>query len=323
MSQRELLILGSAAQTPTRQRNHNGYLLRWDSELLLFDPGEGTQRQLRFAGHSAAKVSRICITHFHGDHCLGLPGVIQRLSLDQAPGPVHVYFPVAGLEYFQRLRHAAAFHETTELAVHPCEPGVIAETGGFTLVAAALDHRIPTLGWRLEEPERAHLIPELLTARGIHGPAVGRLREEGAVEVDGRLTSLEEVSRRRAGQRFAFVMDTALCDAAFDLAAGADLLVCEATYLTCDAELAAEYKHLTAAQAARIAAEAGARRLVLTHFSQRYGSGEEFYREAREIFPDVVVAEDLLRVQVPPRAADAHAGAAGLSAVPTTGGHDA
>jgi ribonuclease Z len=300
MTQRELLVLGSSAQTPTRRRNHNGYLLRWDRELLLFDPGEGTQRQLIHAGMSGARINRICITHFHGDHCLGLPGIIQRLSLDQASGPVHAYYPAEGSQYFDRLRTAAAFHETTELVAHPCAPGVVASAEAFELSALALQHRIPTLGWRLVEPPRRHFLPERLAARGIEGPAVGRLRRDGAVEAPGGTVRLDDVSEVRPGQRFAFVMDTVLCDAAFELAADADLLVCEATYLTADEHLALAYKHLTAAQAARIAAESGARRLVLTHFSQRYPDVERFAQEAGEIFPDVVLAEDLMRIAVPP-----------------------
>ena len=301
MSQRELTVLGSSAQTPTRERNHNGYLLRWDNEVLLFDPGEGTQRQLSFAGRSAAKITRICITHFHGDHCLGLPGILQRLSLDRAPGPVDVYFPRGGTEYFERLRYASVYNAVTDLRVQPCDPGVVAEGPPFTLTARALDHRVETLGWRLDEPDGIHLIPEALAARGISGPAVGALRRKGIAEIDGATVHLAEVSEPRPGQSFAFVMDTALCDAAFELAAGADLLVCEATYLEADAALAREYKHLTARQAGLIAAEAGARRLVLTHFSQRYGDASAFAREAGELFADVVVAEDLMHVAVPPR----------------------
>ena len=301
MSQRELIVLGSAAQTPTRDRNHNGYLLRWDRELVLFDPGEGTQRQMLFAGVSAAKLTRICITHFHGDHCLGVPGVIQRLSLDQARGPVDVYFPAEGQVYFERLRGAAAFHETTPLRIHPCEPGAAFEAPAFRLSALALDHRVPTLGWRLEEPQRRHLLPERLAQLGLAGPAVGELQRTGSATVDGHRIDIEDVSELRPGQSFAFVMDTAYCDEAVELARGVDLLVCEATFLDADAHLAAKYKHLTAGEAGRLASQAGARRLVLSHFSQRYGDPEQFRREAGAHFDDVVVASDLQRIGVPDR----------------------
>ena len=100
MSDRELVVLGTASQAPTRRRNHNGYLLRWDGEGLLFDPGEGTQRQMIFAGVTASQITRICLTHFHGDHCLGLPGVLQRMSLDRVPHVVDACFPAQNREVF-------------------------------------------------------------------------------------------------------------------------------------------------------------------------------------------------------------------------------
>jgi ribonuclease Z len=106
VSNRELVILGTASQAPTRSRNHNGYFLRWDDEGLLFDPGEGTQRQMLFAGVTASQITRICITHLHGDHCLGLPGVLARMSLDRVPHPVEVCYPAGSREVFGRLRHA-------------------------------------------------------------------------------------------------------------------------------------------------------------------------------------------------------------------------
>ena len=111
MSVRELIVLGTASQVPTRYRNHNGYLLRWDDEGFLFDPGEGTQRQMIYSNVASTAITRICITHFHGDHCLGLAGISQRISLDGAPHPVHVYFPRSGQKYCDRLRRASIYHD--------------------------------------------------------------------------------------------------------------------------------------------------------------------------------------------------------------------
>src|SRR5213082_4268810 len=111
MSVRELVVLGTSSQVPTRYRNHNGYFLRWDDEGLLFDPGEGTQRQMIFAGVTVSQITRICITHFHGDHCLGLPGVLQRMSLDRVPHVVEAFFPAESAEVFGRLRRAALFRD--------------------------------------------------------------------------------------------------------------------------------------------------------------------------------------------------------------------
>lgn len=294
--------MGTASQAPTRYRNHNGYLLRWDGEGILFDPGEGTQRQFTLAGVSPAAVTRICITHFHGDHCLGLPGMIMRLALDHGALPIPVHYPASGEPYFRRLRYASAGQEHVEVEGRPvAEPGIVHVEDGFTLRCARLTHRIDTLGWRLEEPDGRRMLSERLAALGIADADIGRLQHAGALEVDGRTVTLEEVSEHRPGQSFAFVMDTAWCDGALELADGADLVVCEATFLSTERHLAAKYGHLTAREAGRLAAQAGARRLVLTHFSRRYPDVRVLADEAGEEFDDIVVAEDLDRIAVPPR----------------------
>ncbi len=304
MPARELVVLGTASQAPTRHRNHNGYVLRWDAEGVLFDPGEGTQRQMLLAGVASSTITRICVTHFHGDHCLGLPVVLQRLSLDRVGHPVDVFYPSAGQEFYDRLRRCALYNDTVDVRAHPVDEGGVVDPGPepFSLTAAQLDHRTETLGWRVEEPGGRRMLPERLEAAGVAGPDVGRLQREGSIVTPaGRTVTVEEMSEPRRGKVFAFVMDTRLCDAAFALADGADLLVCESTFLERDADLAAAYGHLTAAQAARVAKAAGARRLVLSHFSQRYPDAAVYAAEAGEIFPEVVVARDLDRVPVPPR----------------------
>jgi ribonuclease Z len=303
VSPRELVILGSASQVPTRTRNHNGYLLRWDGEGILFDPGDGTQRQMIRAGVAATDVTRLCVTHFHGDHCLGVSGVVQRLSLDRVPHAVHAHFPASGTEFFHRLRHASVFYDVVDLREHPVvSEGVVASGSFGTLSALRLDHGPDTYGYRLVEPDGRRMLPARLAALGIAGPLVGVLQRSGVVSVDGRPVTVEEVSEPRPGQRFAFVMDTRLCDAVYALADGVDLLVIESTYLDADADLAAAHGHLTAGQAGRVAAACGVRRLVLTHFSQRYDDASAFGVEAAKHFAgEVVVAEDLMRVEVPRR----------------------
>ncbi|MEG8181890.1 ribonuclease Z [Nocardia terpenica] len=300
---RELVVLGTASQVPTRQRNHNGYLLRWDNEGLLFDPGEGTQRQMLYAGVSATGITRICITHFHGDHCLGLSGIIARLNLDRVPHAVDVCFPASGRVFYERLRDVVPwFPGLRERPV--AAPGPIPLAGApFTLEAVPLSHRIDTFGYRLAEPDGRRMLPDRLAHFGIAGRDVGILQREGALRLaDGRTVALAEVSAVRRGQRFAFVMDTRMCSGVEELAQDADMLVIESTFLDDDADLAHEFGHLTAGQAARVAADAGVRTLVLTHFSQRYRDLEGHRVEARKYFDgELVVAEDLMRVPVPTR----------------------
>ncbi|RFU21582.1 ribonuclease Z [Geodermatophilus marinus] len=304
MTVRELVVLGTASQVPTRTRNHNGYLLRWDGQGLLFDPGEGTQRQMLLAGVPSSAVTRICLTHFHGDHCLGLPGVVQRMSLDGVTRPVPVHSPASGRPFLDRLLAASAFRDVTDLRPEPVREDGVLDPGPPVLEACRLDHAVDAVGYRLVEPDGRRMLPDRLAAAGIAGPDVGRLQREGVLDTGGRTVRLAEVSAPRPGQRFAFVMDTRLCDGMHTLADGADLLVVEATFLHEDAALAHEYGHLTARQAAGVAAECGVRRLVLTHFSQRYPDPRAFRDEAAAVFAgDLVVAEDLATVPLPPRRA--------------------
>ncbi|MDQ0403707.1 ribonuclease Z [Streptomyces sp. NBC_01723] len=300
MSVRELVVLGTASQVPTRHRNHNGYLLRWDGEGILFDPGEGTQRQMLRAGVAAHDLNRICVTHFHGDHSLGLAGVIQRVNLDQVPHEITAHYPRSGRRFFERLRYATAYRETVALTESPVDTdGPLAVTPAYTLDAHKLSHPVESYGYRLTEPDGRRMLPDRLAAHGIRGPDVGRLQREGSLGG----VPLDEVSEVRRGQRFAFVMDTRLCPGVHTLAEGCDLLVIESTFLDEDEALATDHGHLTAGQAARVARDAGVRHLVLTHFSQRYSEPEEFERQARAagFAGELTVARDLTRIPVPKR----------------------
>jgi ribonuclease Z len=297
---RELVVLGTASQVPTRQRNHNGYLLRWDGEGILFDPGEGSQRQMLHAGVTAHDLTRICVTHFHGDHSLGLAGVIQRINLDRVPHPVTAHYPASGQRYFDRLRYATAYHEAADLREEPVTgDGPLATTPAFTLSAVRLSHPVESYGYRLDEPDGRRMLPDRLAAHGITGPDIGRLQREGTL----RGIPLADVSEPRPGQSFAFVMDTRLCPGVTALATGCDLLVIESTFLDEDAALATAHGHLTAGQAAATARDAGVRHLVLTHFSQRYPDVARFAAQARAAGFEgtLTIAEDLTRVPVPQR----------------------
>ncbi|XVQ12585.1 ribonuclease Z [Spirillospora sp. CA-255316] len=310
MSVRELIVLGSASAVPTKTRNHNGYLLRWDGHGLLFDPGEGTQRQMTHAGVTASDLTWLCVTHFHGDHCLGVPGIVQRIARDGVEHRVEAVFPASGAKYWERLRHAAAFHDTAPIHEQPVSGEAMRlETGDapFTLTARRLDHYVEAYGYRLEEPDGVTMLPAELAARGVRGPLVRRLQEDGAVTTpDGRTVALEECSVRRPGQKVAFVMDTRLCPAVYELADGVDMLIIESTFLDEDESLAAERAHLTAGQAAAAAAAGGVRHLVLTHLSERYRAEDEerFLRQAAARFSgEITLVHDLDRVPVPRRRA--------------------
>jgi ribonuclease Z len=302
MSVREIIALGTASQVPTRLRNHNGYFLRWDDEGFLFDPGEGTQRQMAFASLASSSINRVCVTHFHGDHCLGLGGIIQRASLDRITHPLYVHFPASGAQYFERLRYASIYYPAAEIVPSPVRElpslAVIADTPTYTLYAHALDHGVPTIGYRLEEKSGRRFVPELLAAAGVSGPLVGALSRQGSVTIDGRTVTVDQVSTHRRGSVVAFVMDTRPCAGALALARDADILVMEATYTAEDQSLATEHGHSSSADAARTALEANAKQLAITHFSQRYASTEQHVREARAIFENTIALHDLDRLVI-------------------------
>jgi ribonuclease Z len=289
---------------PTRQRNHNGYLLLWDDEGVLVDPGEGTQRQLLLSGVRATRITHICLTHLHGDHCLGLPGVLARLAQCQLRGPVSLHFPASGLGYVERLLTSSILDLDLDLRLDPVsEPGVVVDRKRFRLRTERLDHSADAMGWRVEDPSRRHLLPDRLREHAVGGAAVQTLVREGEVRVGDRMVHLDEVSAMGEAHAVAFVFDTRWCDGAVALARDADLLVCESTFLDVDADLARDYRHLTAKQAGELATVAGAHRLVLTHFSGRYPDAGQFLTEAAGEFRDVILAEDLLRIPLvrPPR----------------------
>lgn len=295
MSVRDLIILGSSSQQPTRYRNHGGYLVRWNEEGLLFDPGEGTQRQFIFANVAPTCVNRIFISHFHGDHCLGFGSMLMRLNGDKVTHPIHCYYPASGKKYFDRLRYGTIYHENIEVIEHPVyEEGIVENDGRFLIEATFLDHGIDNVGWRITEPATRKFEKEKLKQFHIQGEKVGELQEQGSIEIDGRKILLDDVSYIRPGDTLAVVIDTRFCQNAIDISKNARLLLCESTYLEEHRDLAYDHYHLTAKQAAEIAKAAGAKQLVLTHFSARYLSSKAFELEAQSIFPNTLAAEDLM-----------------------------
>ncbi len=295
MSVRDIIILGCSSQQPTRKRNHGAYLFRWNDEGLLFDPGEGTQRQFIFANVAPPVVTRIFVSHFHGDHCLGLGSMLMRLNLDKVTHPIHCYYPASGKKYFDRLRYGTIYHETINVIEHPvAAPGLVHDDGRFRIEATFLEHGIDNIGWRVTEPDARKFDREKLNEFAVFGPAVRELQQNGVININGKLVNLDDVSAIRKGDSIAIVIDTRYCQNAIDIAKDAKVLLCESTYLDEHRDLAYKHFHLTSKEAATIAKQANAQKLILTHFSARYQSLRDFEVEARSIFPNTFVADDML-----------------------------
>ena len=232
MSAREITFLGTASQVPTRHRNHNGLFIRWDTLGILVDPGEGTQRQLLLAGIAATQITHILITHFHGDHCLGLAALSQRISLDKVPHPVEVIYPASGQVFFERLRYASIYKEQAQLVPVPLALPTGADGNPVvgpllaTEIAAAkvkiwarpLSHRVECFGYRIEEADGVRMLPDKLAELAVRGPDIKKLQQSGTIVVGGKTISIGEVSVPRLGQKLAVVMDSRPCAQAVELA---------------------------------------------------------------------------------------------------------
>jgi ribonuclease Z len=294
MTLRQLVILGCSSQQPTRKRSHGAYLLRWHGEGMLFDPGEGAQRQLIFADVPPPCITRIFVSHFHGDHCWGLGSILNRLNLDKVTHPIHCYYPASGQVYFDRLRYATIYHENITVILHPVhQAGVVEEGDTFLIEAFRLEHGVDNFAWRIKEKDVRKFDAQKLKEKGVQGPVVRQLEKAGRVVVDGKDVLLDEVSHIRPGDIFTIAIDSLPCPAIIAAAKGATLFLCESTYLEEHRHLAKQYLHMTAKQAAEIAKKAGVKQLVLTHFSARYQELDGFAEEARQIFPATEIATDL------------------------------
>ena len=300
MSVRDLIILGCSSQHPTRLRNHGAYLLRWNEQGFLFDPGEGTQRQFTYAEVSPTCVNRIFISHFHGDHCLGFGSMLMRLNLDKVMHPIHCYYPASGKIYFDRLRYGTIYHNRIEVIEHPIEnDGLVHQDEMFSIEAAFLDHGVDNLGYRIQEADTIKFDKEKLANFHVKGSKVKELEEKKVLMIEGKKVHLEEVSYLRKGNIFSIVIDTKPCKNAIELAKDAKLFLCESTYLEEHRDLAKNHLHMTAKEAAMIAKKAQVKQLILTHFSARYRDLMPFIEEARSVFEETDIAEDFKRIPFP------------------------
>ncbi len=299
-----LTFLGTSAARPTVERNVSALALQREGETLLFDCGEGTQRQMMRYGVSFA-LSEIFFTHFHADHFLGMIGLVRTLGLQGREEPLRLYGPRGAKQVLNNALLLGVEKVPFGVEIHEVKPGaVIGERKGFSITAFATDHGAGSIGYALVESERyGRFDPEKARALGIpEGPLWGKLQRGEPIELtDGRtLTADSVVGPRRPGRKVCITGDTAPCASVVDAAAGADLLVHEATFGEEEKDRAKETFHSTAREAAQVAKAAQVRKLVLTHLSARYSiSADDLVKEAKEVFGDVAAAKDGLVVDVP------------------------
>jgi ribonuclease Z len=291
-----LTFLGTAGSWPTKDRSASAIALDLERELVLLDCGEGTQRQFFQSPASFMRVRRIFLTHFHGDHFLGLPGLVQSMNLNNRTEPLDIYGPPDARELVERALALGYFTQRFPIAIHPLAPGASVELDGYRVVTAHAEHPVPALAFRIEEgPKRGRFDGALARSLGIEGPDFRRLEAGERVRVGSRVVRPEDVmGAPRPGRSVVYSGDTAPSDDVRRLADGATVLVHEATV---GRELEAEanaWGHSSARQAAELARDARVGALFLTHFSSRYKELEPLEDEAKVVFAGSRAARDLL-----------------------------
>ena len=297
----DVVFLGTSGSTPTARRAPAATLVRRGGERLLFDCGEGTQRQLLRCDVGLVELREVFLTHFHADHYLGLPGMLKTYSLRGRELPLTIYGPRGLRDLLTSLRRVFGRLSYPLETVELDAGGAIARDG-YRIEPFAVEHGVPAIGYALVEAERpGHFDVEAATALGVpDGPERGVLQQGAHVTLaDGTTVTPDRVlGPARAGRKVVLTGDTAPTASVVEAAAGAELLVHEATFLAEERERARETLHSTAGEAALAAREAGVRMLALTHLSTRY-FGHEVQDEARELFPETVVPRDFDVVEIP------------------------
>jgi ribonuclease Z len=296
-------FLGTSAAQPTLQRNLSAVAVRRTSELLLFDCGEGTQRQMMRYGTGFA-VDAIFFTHFHADHYLGLLGFLRTLHMQGRQAPLALFGPAPARTLLDRALHLGFEEYLFPVTIRQLAAGERVELGGALVEAIGVDHGVPALGYSLVEAQRpGEFHPDSATALGVpEGPLFGKLQHGEAVDLPSgrRVEPREVLGPGRPGRKLVFSGDTRPCEALRRAAEGADLLVHESTFEERDLPRAKETRHSTAREAASLASAARVKRLALTHFSSRYEERlQQMTEEARAEFPGAVLAHDGLSIEIP------------------------
>ncbi len=299
----EIVFLGTGGSIPTERRNLPAIAVRFQGKIFLFDAGEDVQRQYVKAKLGLNHPLYIFISHIHGDHVIGLPGLLLRMALLGRLRPLQIFGSEELIKYVKAIQDSIGLATTFEANVYGIPSDFVFEDDGIKVRAFPVDHRGPALGFELTyERKRGKFHPERALALGIpKGPLWHQLASGHSIELEGRVVTPDEVAEPPPRPlKIVYSGDTRPCDTLRDASRGADVLICEAMYASDKADLAAERGHMTARQAAEIARDAEVRHLFLTHYSPRYEmeDGEPILQEARSIFPNTVLARDLMRVRL-------------------------
>jgi ribonuclease Z len=298
------VFLGTGGSVPTVKRGLPAILIQREGEQIMFDCGEGVQRQMVKARCGFHRVTKVFITHMHGDHLLGLPGLLQTMAMLNRERKLVIFGPVGIAQFLECVRETVQFVLTFEVEVHEIEKeGIVCEENEYEVSAVWADHVIPSLAYAFaEKPRAGRFFPEKAKKLGVpEGVLWSRLQSGNDVKLaDGRVVKPSQVlGVSRSGRRIVYTGDTRPFKACVKFAAGADLLVHDATLDDDLADRALEDGHSTVGQAAEAARKAKVRKLILTHISARYEEAGKLLERAKKIFRETEVAEDFMKVELP------------------------
>ncbi|MGB9135260.1 MAG: ribonuclease Z [Candidatus Bathyarchaeia archaeon] len=299
----QIVFLGTGGSVPTVERSLPAIALRRKGELILFDCGEGVQRQMVRASLGLNRKMKVFITHMHGDHVLGLPGLIQTMSLLDRTKVLEIYGPTGLEDFIEAIEKTVRFTLTFPLEVAEVEhEGLICEETEYEVYAAWTDHSAPGLAYGfVEKPRPGRFYPDKAKALGVpEGVLWSKLQHGERIKMKGKAVEPEDViGPARPGRKIVYTGDSRSSKGLVKLAKKADLLIHDCTFDDDLAERAEEDGHSTPSQAAQTAKKAGARRLILTHISARYKTTDMLLKQAKKTFPNVNVAEDFMEISLP------------------------
>lgn len=297
-----LIFLGTGQAIPTSRRNHSSILLQYKNENILIDCGEGTQRQFRKAHLNPCNITKLLITHWHGDHILGIPGLLQTLALNGYNRQLDIYGPKGTAFFMAKIMDMFVFKGSINYKIHEIDSGIFFENSDFKLEALPMIHGAPCLAYSFVEKEKIRINKEKLEKLKIKGKIISELAEGKDILWNDKKMKAKDLTYSQPEKKITFILDTSFNKNMEKLAENSDLLICESTFLANSengSQLAQDYHHLTAKQAAETAKHSKVKKLILTHLSQRYElQTKQILEEAKKVFKNTEIAEDLMKIEV-------------------------